>query len=166
MHSEASLDLPKLPNDVDGWKIQPALYDVTGWMHVSKKNTSLLILPWYRRLWIKSDLYHSLMSLFSSKIVSFKMRTKASKGFCSLLKCCQQPDKLLIQVQTLRSVFLTTSMNTMTPDRGCQADRNVIFCYLVYTETITEKSLKFQQKQAKVCCFNKYSCLVFVSVSW
>ena len=44
------LELPKLPNDVDGWKIQPALHDITGWMHASNKNEYPFVLPWYRWL--------------------------------------------------------------------------------------------------------------------
>ena len=46
MHSVAGLEVPKLPNDIDGLKIQPALDDVTGWMHISKNNARPLILPW------------------------------------------------------------------------------------------------------------------------
>ena len=36
MNSMASIELPKLPYDIDGWNIQPALHDVSGWMHASK----------------------------------------------------------------------------------------------------------------------------------
>ena len=49
----ACLELPKMPDDVDGWKIQPALHDITGWMHASKNNVRPLVLPWYRRLWLQ-----------------------------------------------------------------------------------------------------------------
>ena len=32
MHSAASIELPKLPYDIDGWNIQLAMHDVSGWM--------------------------------------------------------------------------------------------------------------------------------------
>ena len=32
MHGAACIELPKLPDGVDGWKIQQALHDITGWM--------------------------------------------------------------------------------------------------------------------------------------
>ena len=46
MHGAACLELPKLYDDKDGWKIQPALHDVTGWMHASKTISHPLVLPW------------------------------------------------------------------------------------------------------------------------
>ena len=46
MHGVACIELPKLPNDVDEWKIQLALHDITGWMHECKNNAPPLILPW------------------------------------------------------------------------------------------------------------------------
>ena len=52
MHGAGCLELQKLPVDVDGWKIQLALHDITGWMHASKNNARPLTLPWYRWLWI------------------------------------------------------------------------------------------------------------------
>ena len=46
-HSVVCLQLLRLPNDIDGWKIPAALHDVTGWMHASKNNACPLVLPWY-----------------------------------------------------------------------------------------------------------------------
>ena len=46
MHSAASLELPKLPDDIDGWKLKLPLHDVDGWIHSSKNNKRPLILPW------------------------------------------------------------------------------------------------------------------------
>ena len=36
MHGADYIELLKLPDNVDGWKIQPALDYATGWMHASK----------------------------------------------------------------------------------------------------------------------------------
>ena len=39
-------DMPKLPYDIDGWNIQPAVHDISGWMHASKNKARLFILPY------------------------------------------------------------------------------------------------------------------------
>ena len=50
MHGADYIELLKLPDNVDGWKIQPALDDATVWMHASmhasKNNTHPRVLPW------------------------------------------------------------------------------------------------------------------------
>ena len=36
----------KAANDIDGWKLKPALHKVDGWMHLSKNDAHPLVLPW------------------------------------------------------------------------------------------------------------------------
>ena len=63
MHSVACLEVPKLPDDVDGWKIKLALHDITGWMHASKNNVRPLVLPWFDDFDMSGQFYPDVYDL-------------------------------------------------------------------------------------------------------
>ena len=48
MHSVASIELP---DDVDGWKLKPALHDIDEWMHLSQNNVHPQCSTLVRWLW-------------------------------------------------------------------------------------------------------------------
>ena len=68
MYSAACIELPKLPDDLDGWKIQPALHDITGWMHASKNNACPFVLPFLSTLTPSFIKEHFNIKLSSGKV--------------------------------------------------------------------------------------------------